>query len=221
LSARATKTRLGRDISGRKKYGLSDNHAAGRPGKIALRQEALAAIGADRARVLDLFAGLGEMHRAVWCGAAGYRGADKDLAKAMSHPAPTYHAPAADVLASVDLAQFNVFDFDAYGSPWSEMASLFRRRRLAPGEAVAIVLTDGSPRRAMLGHTAKALARLAGVDTAAAGAHTRWPELGRAALERGAAMMGGRLTRLRHPGGPGGRGVWYAWALIEADQAAA
>jgi len=221
LSARTTRTRLGRDISGRTKYALSDTHAKGRSGKVALRREALEAIGADRARVLDLFAGRGEMHAAVWAEAAGYCGVDKDLAKVLAHPATVYHAPATAVLWAVDLDGFNVFDFDAYGSPWSEMGVLFRRRRLAPGEALAIVLTDGSPRRAMLGHTAKALARLAGVSTAAAGAHTRWPELGRAALEKGAAMMGGRLTRLRHPGGPGGRGIWYAWALIEADQAAA
>lgn len=163
-----------------------------------------------------MFAGRGEMHASVWDRAAGYRGADKDLTKVLAHPGMVYHAPAADVLAAVDLSGFNLFDFDAYGSPWSEIGSLFRRRKMKPGEIVALVLTDGSPRRAMLGHTAKALARLAGVDTTAAGAHTRWPELGRAALERGAGMMGGRLTRLRHPGGPGGRGVWYAWALFEA-----
>lgn len=216
MSIRANKTRLSRNLSDRKKYGPKDNHAAGRAGKIALRKEALEAIGADRAHVLDLFAGRGEMHAAVWHAAAAYRGADKDQAKALSHPAMTYHALAADVLAGVDLMQFNVFDFDAYGSPWAEIERLCYRRRLRAGERVALVLTDGSPRAAMLGRTVAVLARLAGVSSEAAGAHTRWPELGRAALERGATTMGGRLTRLRHAGGPGIRGVWYAWALIEA-----
>jgi hypothetical protein len=160
------------------------------------------------------------MWRAVWSAAKYYVGNDKDLAKAISHPAPCYHAPALTLLRHLDLSKFSVFDLDAYGSPWAEVQMIARRRRLRAGERVALVLTDGAPRRAMLGHTVHALAALAQVAPDAAGAHARWGELGGVGLANAAEMMGGRVARLRQAagglGGVGGRGMWYAWALLEA-----
>lgn len=205
-----------------RKNDKTDNHAKAVPVKVALRREALALVGgADRARVLDLFAGAGEMHRKVWHEAAGYLGGDRLLEKALAHPEPCHHAQARVLLGNLDLERWNVFDLDAYGSPWSEVTLLAARRRLAVGERVALVLTDGAPRRAMLGHTVRALARLAGVPEDAAGAHQRWAELGRAGLAEAARRMGGRLVVLRQAaGGPGSRGMWYAVAALEGGQEA-
>jgi hypothetical protein len=207
--------------SGLKAQGAkTDNHEKAMPAKVALRREALAAVGAGNARVLDLFGGRGEMFGRVWNEAASYLGNDKDAAKALAHPGLTHNAPALVLVQALDLARFNVVDFDAYGSPWEEIAAFCRRRKLAPGETLALVITDGSPRRAMLGLTAHALARLAGVDPNAAGAHARWAELGRAGLAAGAAMMGGSLRSLRQAaGGPGSRGMWYALALVDGPPA--
>lgn len=206
--------------SGLKAQGAkTDNHEKGMPAKVALRREALGAVGADRAHVLDLFGGRGEMFGRVWHEAAGYLGNDKDAAKALAHPGLTHNAPAMVLVQALDLTRFNVVDFDAYGSPWEEIAAFCRRRKLAPGETLAMVITDGSPRRAMLGMTVHALARLAGVDPNAAGAHARWAELGRAGLSAGAAMMGGQLQSLRqNAGGPGSRGMWYALAVMQGPQ---
>lgn len=191
-----------------------DNHDAAVPDKVRLREEALAAV--PDPRVLDLFAGRGAMHGAVWHRAGRYLGGDKDLSQALAHPAPCHHADAVVLLRGLPLAEFNVFDLDAYGSPWAEVTVLAARRRLRPGERVALVLTDGAPRRAMLGHTAHALAQLAGEPPGAVGAHRRWPLLARQALEEVARRMGGRLAGLRQAEASlGKRGMWYGWGLLE------
>jgi hypothetical protein len=196
-----------------------DNHGAAFADKVALREEALSLVG--QARVLDLFAGRGAMHGAVWHKAARYLGGDKDMRQALAHPAPCHHAEAQVLLRALDLAAFNVFDLDAYGSPWEEVTVLAARRRMRPGERLAVVLTDGAPRRAMLGHTARALADLAGEDCGAVGAHRRWPLLVRQAMERAAGRMGGRLVELRQAASSlGPRGMWYGLALLEAPPAA-
>jgi hypothetical protein len=166
--------------------------------------------------VLDLFAGKGEMFGRVWSEAARYRGNDRDIGKVLAHPATCHHAPAITVIGSLDLAGWNVIDLDAYGSPWKEVTALASRRSLLPGERLALVLTNGSPRSAMLGNTPHALSALAGAKRDTAGAHRRWNELARTALVEAARRMGGTLANLRAPAGNlSGRDMWYALAILE------
>lgn len=201
-----------------RKNDKTDNHLAAVNDKVALRHEALAAVG--DAHVLDLFAGKGMMFGTVWHRATSYLGADKELSQVLAHPQPCHHAEAQIMLRALDLARFNVFDLDAYGSPWAEVTILAARRRLAPGETVAVVLTDGAPRRAMLGLTARALADLAGEDMGAVGAHRRWPLLVRQAMAEAARRMGGSLAGLRQAEASGGaRGMWYGVALLKGPEA--
>lgn len=190
-----------------------DNHAAALPLKIALREEALADV--PQPHVLDLFAGKGAMWAAVWNRAETYLGCDHEWSQVLAHPGPVHHAAAQTVLRGIDLSRFNVFDLDAYGSPWVEVAVLAARRRLLPGEVVSLVLTDGAPRRAMLGLTAFALANMAGAEASAPGAHRRWTELVRAALAEAARRMGGELVALRQPADAlGSRGMYYGRAVL-------
>lgn len=196
--------------------GPTDNHAAALPAKLQLRREALDAVGgAGLARVLDCFCGRGAMWEGAWRDAAAYLGCDRELSQVMGHPAPVHHAQAAVALRALDLDGFNVFDLDAYGSPWSELLVLCGRRRLRAAERVAVVLTDGTPRQAMLGSTSKAMAALAGIDRKAHGAHRRWPELVRAATTEAARRMGGELLALRQAAGTvNGRGMFYGLAVV-------
>ena len=184
--------------------------------KIELRREALAAIAeTGPARVLDCFAGTGVMWDAVWRGAAEYHGCDAEFSQVMKHPGPCFHTAAERAMRNLDLQRFNVFDFDAYGSPWEEVRILAARRSLAPGERIAVVMTDGAPRRALLGLTAFAMAELASVNPMAPGAHRRWPELAADAMEEAARRMGGHLERFRRMAGLiGPRGMFYSWALL-------
>lgn len=141
-----------------KHSGKTNNHAASVRAKIAIRRYVLAAI--HDARVFDAFAGSGKMYREVWHLAAGYVGCDL---RWFRDERSAYVAKNQRVLRAVDLADYNLFDFDAYGSPWEQVAILAARRRLLPGERIGLVLTDGSGLKLKMGQCPKALAALCGM----------------------------------------------------------
>lgn len=118
------------------------NSSGGLAAKIALREAALAHVGA--AHVLDVFCGpVGAMHRHVWTRAASYLGVD--LVYRWPDRRRRIIAPWSVALDHLELGRFNVFDLDAFGSPWPALAQLVRARgRATSGERLAILATDGS-----------------------------------------------------------------------------
>jgi hypothetical protein len=138
----------------------TNNHPAGRKAKIELRRRTLHAIGAGEAKVLDAFAGDGEMYRAIWREAASYVGCDL---KWYPDERRAYVIDNRRLLRAIDLRAFNVFDFDAYGSPWEQCMILAARRPVEPGECIGLLLTEGSSFNLKLGGMPKALQQLAGV----------------------------------------------------------
>jgi hypothetical protein len=142
-------------ISNQKK--LTD--PAARATKIDVRRRVLAAIGAADARVFDAFAASGEMHKAVWHEAAEYVGCDLNWT---SDDRLAYVADNRRVMRCIDLAAFNIFDFDAFGSPWEQAVILAARRKVAPGERIGVVVTDGSSLNMALGGMPAALRELGG-----------------------------------------------------------
>jgi TusA-related sulfurtransferase len=203
---------LGPDIHARRAF-PKDNDGAFLEAKVALRRRALREAPGG---VLDCFAGRGALWRIVWNEAPSYRGIEKDMQKALAHPGACFHCAADEALRALDLSRFTIFDMDAYGSPWGEIEIIAARRKMLPGERIAIVITDGSVRRALMGLTNHALARLADAPPEAPGAHHRWTLLARRALEEVAARMGGRLVALDESDAlHQGRGIWHACALFE------
>ncbi|MGI4876633.1 MAG: hypothetical protein ACRYG4_04035 [Janthinobacterium lividum] len=187
-----------------------DNHPSRAHAKVALRRDLLAAIGADEARVFDAFAGSGGMHRAVWREAADYTGCDL---RRFTAGRRAFVADNLRVLRAVDLAAFNLFDLDAYGSPWKAATIIAARRSLAPGELLGLVLTDGSPMRARLGAIDAGLSGMAAVDPKLTGMSLRWRELTGRALEEMARRMGGEVVEF-HAADTGSRPILYSTALI-------
>lgn len=118
----------------------TDNNPQAFRAKVAIRQNVLAALDADVA-VFDAFAGAGEMYSAVWKGAASYTGCDQ---KPQRDGRLMFCADNRRVMRAIDLAKFNCFDFDSYGSPWVQAIILADRRRVASGELVGLVLTEGA-----------------------------------------------------------------------------
>lgn len=47
------------------------------------------------------------------------------------------------VLRAIDLQPFNLFDIDAFGSPWEQVWIISRRRQLNAGERIALAITSG------------------------------------------------------------------------------
>lgn len=118
----------------------TDNNPQAFRAKVDIRQRVLAAVPAPRG-VFDAFAGSGQMYSAVWKDAEHYTGCDL---KRQTDGRLMFCANNARVLRVVDLTQFNVFDLDAYGSPWEQAIIIADRRRVAPGELVGLVLTEGA-----------------------------------------------------------------------------
>ena len=118
----------------------TDNNPQARRAKIAVRQNVLDVIG-PKAAVFDAFAGSGDMYSAVWRKAAHYVGCDL---KPQTDSRLMFCADNTRVLRAVDLSRFSIFDFDAYGSPWVQAVILAGRRRVAPGEKLGLILTEGA-----------------------------------------------------------------------------
>lgn len=130
------------------------NSGGGLAAKIALRERALVHVGGpELARVVDLFCGpVGAMHRSVWSRASSYLGVD--VVYRWPDRRARIVAPWELALEHVPMGTFNVFDLDAFGSPWPALHALTRWRRVQPGERVAIITTDGGW-RATRTHSAK------------------------------------------------------------------
>ena len=150
--------------------GKVKNHRAGKAAKIEIREHVLASIG--KAHVFDAFAGTGAMFDAVWSKAESYVGCDLDWTR---DERLAYVADNRRVLRAIDLAPFNVFDLDAFGSPWEQAIIVAARRPVAKGERVGLLLTDGSGLALKQNNMPKALAELAGLRGKPAGMN-RWQD---------------------------------------------
>lgn len=174
--------RFSADLKGVKKV---RNHPEGRDAKIEIRAKVLEAIGAD-ARVFDGFAGSGEMYRAVWHRAAGYVGCDLEW---MRDERVAFAADNRRVLRSIDLSPFSIFDLDAFGSPWEQAIIVAARRKVQPGERVALVLTDGSGLTMKQGGLPGAIVELTGLRNRMPGL-ARWQD---DVIDRALAGLTGRM----------------------------
>jgi hypothetical protein len=138
----------------------TDNHAAALEAKVAIRQRVLDDIGAGDARVFDAFAGEGQLYDRVWQQAGEYTGCDRVWYR---DDRLMFVADSRRVLRALDLARFNIFDLDAYGSPWEHVAIICARRPMAPGERIGLVFTEGSGLKVKMGQLPFALAVMAGL----------------------------------------------------------
>ena len=135
--------------------------------KVYIREWVLSFVGEGRARVFDAFAGNGKLHDAVWSRAAAYQGCDTTL---YLDTRTMFCADNRRVLRCIDLGTFNVFDLDAFGSPWEQAAIIAARRPVAAGEKIGLVLTLGEGLTLKLGKMPAALGRLAGFARGVPGA---------------------------------------------------
>jgi len=127
---------------------MIDNSPKWHQAKLALRREVLAKV--RPARVLDLFAGRGEMWRGAWHLADGYLGVDQRPWRS-DEPHHRLMLDNAQAVEKLRLGAYNVFDLDAYGEPWSMALAIAERRRWVLGEVGSLVLTDGSSAKLRFG----------------------------------------------------------------------
>jgi len=174
-------SKMGERVAGMVKV---NNHDASLADKIDLRNRVLDAVGG---RVLDCFAGDGVMHAAVWHRApGGYDGCD---IKYYPSDRLAFVIDARRMLRNIDLAPFSIFDVDCYGSPWEPVIIIAARRRVAPGERIGFVLTEGSGMKLKFGALPGALSTLSGAKALLPGANRAGKELATRAIAALAKRM--------------------------------
>lgn len=189
----------------------TNNHPKSAAMKIAMRRYLLTAI--PGARVFDAFAGSGKMYREVWREAAAYTGCDL---KWYRDERSVFVAKCQRVLRAIALDDFDIFDLDAYGSPWEQVQIIAARRRLAPGDKLGLVLTDGSGLKLKMGQCPKALAQLCNLQ------QSRIPGINRVhamlidqALTEVCRRMGARIVSRQEHDRPGSSEMKYIALLLE------
>jgi hypothetical protein len=194
------------------RYGKKDSSRSAETAKTRIREMVLAAIGAEKARVFDVFAGEGAMYRAVWHEASDYIGCDKDWFR--QDPRKTYVGDNRRVLRAIDLAPFTIFDCDAWGSPWEQLYIIAARRPLEPGERLGLAITEGLGLKMNMGGTSKALAKLAGIKTHMPGMGAARNDLIERALRRILEMMHASVERRWQADGNKGSRVTYMGLVL-------
>lgn len=195
----------------------SNNTAAAGKAKVTLRRNVLTAIGAERAHVFDAYAGDGQQYRAVWHEAASYVGCDLEF---FPDERLAFKCDNRRVLRTLDLAAFNIFDLDAYGSPWEQLYLIAVRRRMTAGERVGFVLTEGQGMKLKMGGMSLALSLLAGIHHYLPGLGSAQNELIERALQRVGSMIGGTVIHRWEAAGKSGSAMRYIGLVIEATRAA-
>jgi hypothetical protein len=99
------------------------------------------------------------------------------------------------VLRNIDLAPFHIFDLDSYGSPWEPVIIIAARRKVAPGERIGIVLTEGSGLKLKFGALPGALATLSGATAKLSGSSRAGKELAARAISAMARRMNCRIEK--------------------------
>lgn len=190
-----------------------NNHPASTGDKVAIRRRVLSAI--SEPRVFDAFAGSGRMWRSVWRHAVSYAGCDLKWYRDRERLA--YVGDNRRVLRAIDLSEFNVFDLDAYGSPWEQATIVAARRLVKSGEVVAIVITEGSLTKLKLGQAPTALGLLAGVGNAARGMARQYDQIVDRAISTLCARMRCDLVARFQADGKTQSGVKYIGLVLRGQ----
>lgn len=181
--------------------------------KADIRRKVMLALTPERTVVFDAFAGKGEMYKAVWKEAAGYVGCDEEW---HDDERCCFVGDNHRVMRAIDLAPFTCFDFDAYGSPWDQVTILSARRKLAPGERLGLVLTEGTWLKTRAKDPVRGLREALPTKLVTPIPYSVHDELIARGLRRLVGRMGGRVTQVWQAIGTTGAKVRYIGVVVDA-----
>lgn len=110
--------------------------------------------------VLEVYCGSGDMYYDVWSKADNYLGIDKN--KYFDKRA-TICGDAIKAVSTIDLSEFNIFDIDAYGSPY-DVLKIIMQRIPKNKNKYGFVITDGISMDLRLGRICKGVRYFTGID---------------------------------------------------------
>ena len=110
--------------------------------------------------VLEVYCGAGDMYWDVWHEAQSYLGIDK---LKFFDKRRTICGDAVKAVSSIDLSEFNIFDIDAYGSPYDVLKIIIERIPRCKKQ-YGFVITDGISMDLRLGRICKGVRHFTGID---------------------------------------------------------
>lgn len=110
-------------------------------------------------RVLEVFCGSGVMYDRVWNNADHYLGIDK---KKFFDKRNKMCGDAEKLVSKLDPSLFNIFDIDAYGSPYTILKMIVDR--VVPSGDMAFILTDGVNMDLKMGRICKPIREMTGIE---------------------------------------------------------
>lgn len=109
--------------------------------KVDVRKHVLDLLENKNPKILDVFCARGEMWKEAYDHTPNYIGVDKDM---YLDDRITIVAENSRYLRQADLDEFDVFDLDAYGSPFEQLSIICNRLTWNKKKQVGIILTDGT-----------------------------------------------------------------------------
>lgn len=126
--------------------------------KKKIRQKVLSLI--DNPSVLEVYCGAGDMYYDVWHKANSYTGIDK---LKFFDERRTICGDAIKAVSTINLDEFNIFDIDAYGSPY-DVLKIIIERVPKNKKQYGFVITDGISMDLRLGRICKGVRHFTGID---------------------------------------------------------
>jgi hypothetical protein len=121
-------------------------HSSSVEDKVILRHEMIALLGVDDPKILDVYAGPGTMWDKAYGRTKNYLGLDKEMFKDERRMIVCDNARYLRNCSTLD--SFDVFDLDAYGSPFEPLAIICDRITWTQKKRIAVFITDGQGGRA-------------------------------------------------------------------------
>lgn len=125
--------------------------------KHLLRNSVLAQF--DETSCLDVFCGAGKMWKSVWHKCDNYTGID---IRAFFDSRHTICGDALAVINNIDISGYNIFDIDAYGSPYDVLDLILSKT--IDSQKIAFCITDGSAMDMRMGRVSKGMRLVSGIS---------------------------------------------------------
>jgi hypothetical protein len=135
--------------------GVKTNNA-----KITAKEKLRVIQGINNLSVLDIYCGAGEMYNAVWNKAKSYEGID---IKEFTDGRKLHIGDAPQILKKINIDKFDVFDIDAYGSPYECLLIILNK--IKTRKIRHFIITDGIEIDLRMGNIEQFFGILTGVES--------------------------------------------------------
>lgn len=164
--------------------------------------------------ILEVYCGAGEMYKSVWHKAKKYTGIDKVKFFDERH---TVCGDAEKAIRLVNINDYNVFDIDAYGSPY-EILDYIVNKIDSNNKKIGFVITDGVNMDLKLGRVCKGLRAFIGYDYhIAKRANVLHDEFIKITIEKIADILKGKIENLLIAQGVTGSSMRYYSFIVNRD----